>query len=43
MPATIADIERHLHQYLPSADVSALEDAYEFARHAHEGQARKSG
>lgn len=43
MPATIADIEKHLQQYLPDADLSALEDAYEFARDAHEGQARKSG
>ena len=43
MSATLEDIERHLGQYLPDVDVTDLEDAYEFAREAHEGQSRKSG
>ncbi|MDZ4178744.1 MAG: bifunctional (p)ppGpp synthetase/guanosine-3',5'-bis(diphosphate) 3'-pyrophosphohydrolase [Coriobacteriia bacterium] len=43
MPATLEKIERHLREYLPDFDVSSLEEAYEFARDAHEGQSRKSG
>ena len=43
MPATIAQIESQLREYLPEADVTVLEQAYSYARDAHAGQTRKSG
>jgi len=43
MPATLEQIEAHVQEYNPGADLSGLADAYEFAVEAHEGQTRKSG
>ena len=43
MVATIEQIEAQVREYNPGADLSGLEDAYNFAASAHEGQMRKSG
>ena len=43
MVATIEQIEAQVREYNPSADLSGLEEAYNFAASAHEGQLRKSG
>ena len=43
MPATIEQIEAQVRQYNPDADLTGLDEAYDFAVSAHEGQARKSG
>ncbi len=43
MPATIKEIEAQVRAYNPDADLTGLDDAYNFAASAHEGQARKSG
>ena len=40
---TCEDVARVLKTHHPSADISFLTRAYEFARDAHEGQFRKSG
>ncbi len=43
MPATIEQIGAQVRSYNPAADLSGLEEAYEFALKAHEGQVRFSG
>ena len=43
MVASIKNIEARILEYNPGADLTGLEEAYEFARGAHEGQDRKSG
>ncbi len=43
MPATLEQIEAQVRAYNPDADLSGLDEAYEFAVRAHEGQVRKSG
>jgi len=43
MPATIKQIEARVREYNPHADLTGLDDAYEFAAQAHAGQVRKSG
>jgi len=43
MPATLQQIEAQVRAYNPDADLTGLDDAFEFAERAHEGQSRKSG
>ncbi|MHB9003621.1 MAG: RelA/SpoT family protein [Coriobacteriia bacterium] len=43
MPAGINKIQSTVHAYNPGADLRGVEDAYDFAKSAHEGQQRKSG
>ncbi len=43
MPATLGKISTQVLEYNPAADLSGLEQAYEFAQEAHEGQVRKTG
>ena len=43
MPATLEQIEAQVRAYNPDADLTGLDDAYDFAGLAHEGQSRKSG
>jgi GTP diphosphokinase / guanosine-3',5'-bis(diphosphate) 3'-diphosphatase len=43
VPATIKQIEAQVRAYNPDADLTGLDEAYDFAVAAHEGQARKSG
>jgi GTP diphosphokinase / guanosine-3',5'-bis(diphosphate) 3'-diphosphatase len=43
MPATLQQIEAQVRAYNPDADLTGLDDAYDFAIKAHEGQMRKSG
>lgn len=43
MPATLEQIEKQVRAYNPDVDLTGLDEAYEFARDAHEGQLRKSG
>ncbi len=43
MPATLQQIEAQVRAYNPDADLTGLDDAYDFAIRAHEGQMRKSG
>jgi GTP diphosphokinase / guanosine-3',5'-bis(diphosphate) 3'-diphosphatase len=41
--ATFEQIAEQVREYNPSADLAGLEEAYEFAERAHEGQVRKTG
>jgi len=41
--ATIQQIEEQVREYNPGADLTGLDEAYDFAVAAHEGQLRKSG
>jgi len=41
--ATLEQIEAQVRAYNPDADLAGLDEAYELARTAHEGQVRKSG
>ncbi len=41
--ATIDDLRAAIQQFEPDADFSVVEQAYNFARAAHEGQSRRSG
>jgi len=41
--ATLQQIEEQVRAYNPDADLTGLDEAYEFAVAAHEGQLRKSG
>jgi GTP pyrophosphokinase len=41
--ATIEQIEAQVREYNPGANLAGLDEAYEFALAAHEGQQRKSG
>ena len=43
MPATLEQIEAQVRAYNPDADLTGLDDAFDFAGLAHEGQSRKSG
>ncbi len=43
MVTTIEEIEAQVREYNPGADLTGLEEAYDFAAKAHEGQVRKSG
>ncbi len=43
MPATLEQIESRIRAYNPDADLTGLDDAYDFAIKAHQGQLRKSG
>ncbi|MDZ4168861.1 MAG: RelA/SpoT family protein [Coriobacteriia bacterium] len=43
MPATLEQIEAQVRAYNPDADLTGLDEAYEFAAAAHHGQSRKSG
>ncbi len=43
MPATLQQIEAQVRAYNPEADLTGLDDAYDFATRAHTGQTRKSG
>ncbi|MEI7814617.1 MAG: bifunctional (p)ppGpp synthetase/guanosine-3',5'-bis(diphosphate) 3'-pyrophosphohydrolase [Coriobacteriia bacterium] len=43
MPATLEQIEAKVRAYNPDADLTGLDEAYDFAGLAHEGQSRKSG
>jgi len=43
MPASLERIEKQVREYNPDVDLTGLDEAYEFARQAHEGQLRKSG
>ena len=43
MPATLQQIEAQVRAYNPDADLTGLDEAYDFAIAAHEGQMRKSG
>ncbi len=43
MPASLDRIEKQVREYNPDVDLTGLDEAYEFARQAHEGQMRKSG
>jgi len=43
LPATLEQIEAQVRAYNPDADLTGLDEAYEFAHQAHEGQMRKSG
>ena len=43
VPATLEQIEAQVRAYNPDADLRGLDEAYEFALEAHEGQMRKSG
>ncbi len=43
MPATLEQIEAQVRAYNPDADLTGLDEAYEFAVSAHQGQVRKSG
>ena len=41
-PATIDSLAESLKSYLPEPQVADIERAYEFARHAHDGQMRRT-
>jgi (p)ppGpp synthase/HD superfamily hydrolase len=41
--ATLEQIEAKVRAYNPDADLTGLDEAYEFAQRAHSGQVRKSG
>ena len=41
-PATIDSLAESLNSYLPPPQVADIERAYEFARHAHDGQMRRT-
>jgi GTP pyrophosphokinase len=43
LPATLEQIEAQVRAYNPGADLTGVDEAYEFAVKAHEGQLRKSG
>ena len=43
MSATLEQIEAQVLAYNPDADLTGLDEAYDFAHLAHEGQMRKSG
>ncbi len=43
MSATLEQIEAQVRAYNPDADLTGLDEAYEFAHTAHKGQMRKSG
>ncbi len=43
MSATLEQIEAQVRAYNPDADLTGLDEAYEFAHSAHKGQMRKSG
>jgi len=43
MSATLEQIEAQVLAYNPDADLTGLDEAYEFAHTAHKGQMRKSG
>jgi len=43
MSATLEQIEAQVRAYNPDADLTGLDDAYEFAHAAHKDQVRKSG
>ncbi|MEI8080697.1 MAG: bifunctional (p)ppGpp synthetase/guanosine-3',5'-bis(diphosphate) 3'-pyrophosphohydrolase [Actinomycetes bacterium] len=43
MPATLEQIEAQVRAYNPDADLTGLDEAFDFAGLAHEGQSRKSG
>jgi len=43
MSATLEQIEAQVRAYNPDADLTGLDEAYEFAHSAHHGQVRKSG
>ena len=43
MSATLEQIEAQVLAYNPDADLTGLDEAYDFAHSAHEGQVRKSG
>jgi guanosine-3',5'-bis(diphosphate) 3'-pyrophosphohydrolase len=43
MPATLEQISEQIKSYNPSADLTAIEEAYDFAEIAHEGQVRRTG
>ncbi|PKQ10009.1 MAG: hypothetical protein CVT69_01950, partial [Actinobacteria bacterium HGW-Actinobacteria-9] len=43
MPAGFNKIQSTVQAYNPGADLRAVEEAYDFAKTAHEGQQRKSG
>jgi guanosine-3',5'-bis(diphosphate) 3'-pyrophosphohydrolase len=43
LPATLEQIEAQVRAYNPDADLTGLDDAFDFAGLAHEGQSRKSG
>ncbi len=43
MAATLEQIEAQVRAYNPDADLTGLDQAYDFAVSAHEGQSRKSG
>jgi guanosine-3',5'-bis(diphosphate) 3'-pyrophosphohydrolase len=43
VPATLEKISTQVREYNPSADLTGIEEAYEFAVRAHEGQVRKTG
>jgi guanosine-3',5'-bis(diphosphate) 3'-pyrophosphohydrolase len=43
VPATLEKISAQVREYNPSADLTGIEDAYDFAVRAHEGQVRKTG
>ena len=39
----IQDLTEALSKYLPDADISIVEKAYEYSAKAHQGQSRRSG
>ena len=43
MPATLEQIEAQVRAYNPDADLTGLDEAFDFAGLAHAGQSRKSG
>ncbi|MBE0475803.1 MAG: bifunctional (p)ppGpp synthetase/guanosine-3',5'-bis(diphosphate) 3'-pyrophosphohydrolase [Coriobacteriia bacterium] len=43
VPATLEQIEEQVKTYNPEADLTGLDEAYDFAVSAHTGQARRSG
>jgi GTP pyrophosphokinase len=43
LPATLEQIEAQVRAYNPDADLTGLDEAFDFAGLAHEGQSRKSG
>jgi GTP diphosphokinase / guanosine-3',5'-bis(diphosphate) 3'-diphosphatase len=43
LSATLEQIEAQVRAYNPDADLTGLDDAFDFAVKAHEGQSRKSG
>jgi GTP pyrophosphokinase len=43
MPTSFEQIELRVREYNPNADLTGLDEAYELALEAHQGQARKSG